>query len=166
MGKRTKANKAKRHGGTEASAEVAAALPGAEIKEEVKPRTKDDVLSDIRDSVAVDGETTELETEALKLGATQTEIDVAKIKSTIEPTITAKTNNGNPMGGWRGGENIGWSLGGELPAEMVGGYHRGKRHSKKAKRGGGLSYSLLGGRRRSGRKTGRRRTGRKSVRKH
>ncbi len=58
----------------------------------------------------------------------------------------------------KGGERWGWPLDGEL----VGGYHHGKRHnghkSKQGKRGGGLSYSLLGGR--------RRKSGRKSVRKH
>jgi hypothetical protein len=61
-------------------------------------------------------------------------------------------------GGFRGGENIGWSLGGELPAEMVGGSHHvntNQSNKKSKKRGGQLSYSLLGGRRRTGRKTGK-----------
>lgn len=84
--------------------------------------------------------------------------------ASTEPATTS-TNSGaaalngtQQSGGWRGGERWGWSLDGDLPGELVGGYHRGKKHngnkSKKTKRGGKLSYSLLGGRK-SVRKSGK-----------
>ena len=103
--------------------------------------------------------------EPLKDALKRAGVSDTDIAAASTPPVTLQTGT-TTMGGFRGGENIGWSLGGDLPSELVGGYHHGKRHnghkSKKGKRGGGLSYSLLGGRRR---KTGRK-SGRKSVRKH
>lgn len=96
-----------------------------------------------------------------------------KINNFKQQTEGATADTETTMGG---GERWGWPIAGDLAVEPAykGGYHHGKRHnghkSKKGKRGGGLSYSLLGGRRRktghkTGHKTGRK-TGRKSVRKH